>query len=87
MLVAKGASSADLKGRLGGIWSAGKGPDTAKLDMFNAVMTGYQLSVIRKSQKSSNEAYHKERQPHGWHRHTGFGPKGTSRDYRLVLHL
>lgn len=39
ILVAKGASCEEMKERLVGMWSEGRGPSAAKFDRFRAVMT------------------------------------------------
>jgi hypothetical protein len=46
MLVANGARLATLNDRFGGIWSAGRGPDAARVDRFNAVITIVYDSVL-----------------------------------------
>ena len=47
MLVANGAKCDDLNARCSGIWSAGRGPSTAKLVKFSAVITVGNGSVLR----------------------------------------
>lgn len=46
MLVAKGASSDTLNDRSAGIWSAGSGPDAAKLERLRAVITRRESSHL-----------------------------------------
>lgn len=53
MFVAKGARCEDLKARCSGMWSAGRGPPSAKLDRFSAVMT-----VV--GERSGSEKYTKD---------------------------
>lgn len=71
ILVANGASSADLNVRSWGIWVYGRGPDSAKLVKFSAVIT-------KKIQISNNEhaatekkTYCLEQLLHAWRRRRG----------------